>query len=152
MTSEVTTKLEQWSQFKREDIPYVAAWASEREIMIRPCQYATMVALKSRLVGSKGAKVSPRKRNGPKKHALGLPIGDLAQYLDHELERRAWSAKTLWTEMQSHGFERGDDDTISKWLQGDSAPRLNDLAYLAKALGYKDWLAMMAAVHRYHKA
>jgi len=36
----VETKLEQWANVPREDVPYVAAWSEERDLRIGQCRFA----------------------------------------------------------------------------------------------------------------
>lgn len=96
-----------------------------------------------------GADVAPRSRSGPSDDFAGLPGHDLATYLDAELTRRNWSANDLFKALQEHGFTKKDDDTVYKWVKGQSTPRFNDLAPLAAALGLKDWFALVAAIKRH---
>ena len=98
---------------------------------------------------SNGAAVSPSERKAPDKKFKGLPGYDLAAFLHAKLQSREWSANDLFKAMREHGFSKTDDDTVYKWVKGQSTPRLNDMHQLALALGYRDWFALVAAIERF---
>lgn len=89
------------------------------------------------------------KKRGPIKN-LDAPLGQFAQFLLHSLERRGWSADEFHAEMKANGFTR-TDEAVKKWLTGSNGPRLGDLHFVALALGYDDWLSLIAAVAKFHK-
>ena len=90
-----------------------------------------------------------KKRKGPSKDTLGTPGGDLALFLNHELEKREWSAARFYESLVANGFDKTNPSTVSAWLNGTSTPRYNDQAVIAASLGYKDWIALVAAIGRY---
>lgn len=98
---------------------------------------------------TKGKTVAPRDRKGPDKRILGTPRGDLAMFLHSELQRRGWSVREFFDALKLQGFDKKDDDTCAKWIDGNSTPRFDDLALIASALGYADWYALVAAVKRH---
>lgn len=75
------------------------------------------------------------------------PSGQLGQFLTAELERRGWSVEDFQKAMSVQKLDKSDD-TIRTWLAGTNSPRLVELANIAAALGYKDWLAMLSACQK----
>ena len=109
-----------------------------------------LVGRGGRVEGSTGAaSVAPTSRSKPDDKFKGLPGHDLARFLDAELTKREWSANDLFKALQAQGFSKKNDDTVYKWVKGQSTPRLNDLATLAATLGYRDWFALIAAIGRF---
>lgn len=97
------------------------------------------------------ADMAPKRLKGDLPTEPGVPGNELARFLTAELERRQLSGKDFYEALRAHGFTKTSLGTIYFWLDGTSTPRLNDLAIIASALGYKDWLALTAAVAKYVK-
>lgn len=78
------------------------------------------------------------------------PIGQIALFLIHKLERLGWSPNDFADELEAAGLGK-NHEAVRKWLNGSNAPRLTEMNKVAKVLGYGDWYELVAAVAKFHK-
>ena len=71
------------------------------------------------------------------------PSGQLGLFLTAELDRLGWTVDEFRTKLAAKKLAKSDD-TIRTWLAGTNSPRITELANIAAALGYKNWLAMLS--------
>lgn len=73
------------------------------------------------------------------------PSGQLGLFLTAELDRLGWSVDEFRAKLAAKKLDK-TDDTIRNWLAGTNSPRIPELAPIASALGYKNWVAMVSAI------
>lgn len=106
------------------------------------------VGRQAKLPGSK----PPGRRNGVGRDRRPIqdpdkPAGQFGAFLDAELVRRGWSVDEFQKKLAAKKLDK-TDDTIRNWLTGSNSPRIPELANIAAALGYDDWLAMLTACRK----
>ena len=89
------------------------------------------------------------KKRGPVKNA-DTPLGQTATFLVYKMGRLDMSPQDLTDAMNKAGWE-GGHYAVRKWLTGSNGPALGDLRYVAKALGYPDWVAFVADVGKHRR-
>lgn len=75
------------------------------------------------------------------------PHGQFGWFLNSELERLDLSVAEFRLKLAGVELEK-DHDTILTWLAGTNSPRMPELAHIARALGYKTWLDMLAELSK----
>ena len=81
---------------------------------------------------------------------LDTPLGQTAAFLNYKMGRLGLSPQDLAGTMNKAGWE-GGHYAVRKWLTGSNGPALGDLRYVAKALGYPDWVAFVADVGKHRR-
>ena len=118
-----------------------------------------MVSAASRMGGFKSAPQKPSGDMAPKARGevknQGTPAGDFGEFLRKRVPKQfKRSADTNADEarerfiaaMKQAGAGDVGVQAVRKWEQGASSPPLKDLGAVAKALGYRDWFAMVADI------
>lgn len=99
------------------------------------------------MASSPGATVG-RKR-APTKRVAKTPSAEVAQFLSAELDRRGWDVRDLYDRMKAAGWTRTSEKTIYAWRNGQNQIPFDDLIFVAKGLGYANWIALAVAVGRH---
>lgn len=85
----------------------------------------------------------------------GTPAGDFAEFLRSKLPEKhkkpgdshSNKARERFIQaMVKHGAEEIGVQAVRKWEQGAASPALKDFGAVAKALGYRDWFALVADI------
>lgn len=77
------------------------------------------------------------------------PSNDVAQFLSSELDRRGWDVSEFCERLKAAGWKKNSVKTVYAWRSGTNQIPLDDLQFIALALGYGDWLGLAAAVKRF---
>lgn len=97
--------------------------------------------------------MAPKQREEPKNQ--GTPAADFAYFLREKLPERfkkptdshADQSRQRFVEaMIKHGAGKIGVQAVRKWEQGAASPPLRDFGAVAKALGYRDWFALVADI------
>lgn len=100
---------------------------------------------------------NPRMSPAPKKPVknAGTPPGDFGEFLVKWFDSFRRSGETnedarvrLQSRLGELGLTLKSTETIRSWEQGKSGPTLRDFGTVAKALGYEDWFALVAAIRK----
>lgn len=96
--------------------------------------------------------MAPKQREEPKNQ--GTPAADFAYFLRDKLPERFKKPgdtnadeyrQRFVNAMAKHGAQIGVQ-AVRKWEQGAASPPLRDFGAVAKALGYRDWFALVADI------
>lgn len=89
------------------------------------------------------------KKRGPVKNP-DTPLGETAAFLIHKMDRLDLSPHELAEKLNKAGWN-GTYYAVRKWLTGANGPTLGDLRYVAQALGYADWVALVADIGKHRR-
>lgn len=78
------------------------------------------------------------------------PLGQTAAFMRHRMGRLDLTVQDFADELTKAGWD-GTYHAVRKWITGANGPTLGDLMYVAKALGYADWVAFVADVGKFHR-